>query len=281
MGNNEYDFTSLSTWQTCQRKYYYRHVRGLVGKVEATAPNFGKAIHAGLDSWYTDKDVTKAVDVFKSNYVEDLVRDDKRTHKMGEWILTNYDAKYRDQPHELIKTEHSFRVPLANGNFLIGRIDKIVRWNNALWVIDHKTTSQLGANYFKMAEPNMQFDIYTYAARAEGYPVVGVIVDALLVAKGLLDSTQRTRLTPLARFDCYRSDDHMAESMDTILSIQSEIDRCRESGVWLPNYGACTDYGECAYRRVDMEDRDIRERIIQSDYKVEFWSPLTTQEATA
>lgn len=271
-----FDFTAMSTFLTCRRKYDFRHNRGIVGKVAQTAPDFGKAIHTALDTWYIDKDIEKTVQVFKATFQENP-DDDKRTHKMGEWILRNYHEQYKDQQWELVKTEHTFDVPLPNGNRFTGRIDKIIKWNGCLWIVDHKTTSMLGASYFNAAEPNMQFTGYAYAAKQEGYEVRGVIVDAILVAKGLLPGPSKSRtLTPLARYDIYYKEEHFQEWEDMVLKVQGDIKACEdaEGDLWYPNYTACIDFGECPYRRICKEEKSIRERIIQADYQVEHWDPL-------
>jgi len=147
-----------------------------------------------------------------------------------------------------------------------------------LWVIDHKTTSSLGQNYVKMSEPNLQFDGYTYAAKREGFDVVGVIVDALLVAKGLLESSSRSRLTPLLRYDSYRSNAQLEEYERIVDRIQKDIRVCEETGEWYPNYDSCTYFGECPYRRVCVEEECHRERLLNSEYVVEFWSPLKEEK---
>lgn len=269
---NDFDYTSMSTYMTCPRKYYYRHERGLVRYDEPLAVLFGKSIHKALDSWWVDKDVSKAVGIFKEDFKERPDEDDKRTHSMGEWIIKNYDSKYRNQPQELVVGEQEFTIRLPNGNNFIGRIDKIVRWDGALWVLDHKTTSQLGASYRKTIEPNLQFTGYIYAARALGYHAVGVIVDAILVAKGLT-SAKNSSLTALARFDGYKSEEVIEEWLKTAVSIQGRIRIDSDCDAWTPNWDACTYYGECPYRRICVEDPNIRERVIVSDYKVNHWDP--------
>lgn len=268
----------MLAWLDCPLKYNYRYVRHLVSGVSRqTAAEFGQGIHAALASWYVDKDVVKATNLFKRCFEEDP-EDPKRTHKMGEWILANYHKTYQDQPHKLIANEIPFEVDLPNGNKHIGRIDKILEWDGCLWLMDHKTTWELGAKFFNMAEPNLQFPGYVYAARKLGYPVVGYIVDAILVAKGLLETTSRGRLTPLSRYDVYIADDRLAEWLEVVQRIQGEIKRCEESVVWLPNWGSCTSYGECAYRRIDKEDRGLREAIIAADYKQDVWDPRHNKE---
>lgn len=268
------DYTMMATYLTCPRKYNFRMNMGLVGKTGMSAPEFGKAIHMALDEWYKVKDVDAATVVFKANFEENLELDNKRTYKMGEWILKNYDEKYRDQPFKVLSTEREFEVPLPNGNNLIGRIDKIIEWDGAVWVMDHKTTSMLGGSFMAMHTPNLQFSGYVYAAQQLGYPgCVGVLVDAILVAKGLLESTSRAKLTPLLRDFAYRSEADMDEYLGVITGIQSDIKYGEEFMDWQPNWESCTDYGECAYRRICKEPVELRERIIAQDYRVEQWDP--------
>lgn len=267
------DYTMMSTFQTCQRKYDFRMNKGLVGRKAPIAADFGKCIHLALDEWYKGGDIEKTVELFKANYVESE-EDDKRTHKMGEWILRNYHSKYVDQPFKVLSTEREFTIPLPNGNKLIGRIDKIVEWDGAVWGMDHKTTSQLGDSYMRMHTPNLQFSGYTWAIQQLGFPLCqGILVDALLVAKGLLETASRAKLVPLRRDFAYRSVGDIREYLETIESIQQDI-RLREIGdLWIPNFDACTDYGECPYRKICKEPTEFRDKIIAADYLVEPWDP--------
>lgn len=272
----DFDNSMMQTFCTCPRKYDYRINRGFVKKVKATAPEFGKAIHKGLDVWFAGQDVQKAIEAFKESYQEDLSLDDKRTYVMGEWILENYAQKYQAQPWKVLKTEHAFCLPLPNGNNLTGRIDKIIEWDNVLWVVDHKTTSSLGARYTKQAEPNAQFTGYVWAARQEGFDVKGIIVDALLVAKGLLESSSRARLVPNLRYDSYRSEAIIEEWLLTAQEVQAHIRACEYIGVWPATgmfHGACTYFGECPFYQVCKEDAEVRERILKASYEIDFWDP--------
>lgn len=281
----DFDYTMMSDFLTCRRLYHFRHVLGWKVKRPETALSFGAAISKALDSWYIDKDVAKAIGVFKTNYAEDLTIDDKRTWAMGEWILKNYDVQYRDQPWEMVAAEMQFCLPLPNGNNFIGRIDKVIKWLGdvpTFWGVDHKTTSQLGGQYFNFAEPNLQFPGYTWALKQKGFDVRGFIVDAILVAKGLLPSgaipgsKKNPNLTPLARFDVYHKPEILAEWLDTVQLIQADVKKCEETNVWCPNFCQCvTKWGDCAYRRVCKEDKDIRERVLLQDYEISFWNPLT------
>lgn len=274
----EFDYTAMSMFLTCQRKYDFRINRGLVGLNPPVPAEFGKCIHTALDDWYKNRNVDQAVELFCASYKE-TDEDGKRTHKMGEWILRNYDEKYRDQPFKVLATEQEFTVELPNGNNLIGRIDKIIEWDGSVWGMDHKTTSQLGPTYMKMHTPNMQFSGYTYAIQQLGHPnCQGILVDAILVAKGLVDGKSKT-LTPLARDFAYRSAGDIQEYLGIVQYLQKGIAEREHladehfADTWIPNFDACVDYGECPYRKICKEPAEFRDKIIASDYKVEPWDP--------
>ena len=274
---NDFDYTSMSTFLTCRRKYEYRINRGLVGMAPPTAANFGKCIHSALDVWYVNHDLEATLAKFSEEFKADP-DDDKRTPVMGFWILKNYHEKYQDQPFKVLATEQEFTIDLPWGKKLIGRIDKIIEWDGVVWVMDHKTTSQLGDGYMKMHTPNMQFTGYVYAANKLGFKCQGALVDAILVAKGLLETSSRSKLTPLRRDFAYRSEGDIEEYLRTIYDIQQDIELCENSQWWNQNQDSCTDYGECPYRKVCKESVEYRERIITNDFRVEHWDPRAKEK---
>ena len=274
----DFDFTSMDCFLTCRRKYEYRIQRGLVGMAPPTAAEFGRCIHAALDVWYVDRNLEKCLQAFVEMFKADP-DDDKRTPVMGCWILKNYHEKYQDQPFKVLSTEQEFTIDLPWHKKLIGRIDKIIEWDGAMWVMDHKTTSSLGDAYMKMHTPNMQFTGYVYAANKLGFKCQGVLVDAILVAKGLLEASSRAKLTPLRRDFAYRSAGDIEEYLRTIYDIQQDIELCENSNWWYPNHASCTDYGECPYRKICKESAEYRERIITNDYRVKHWDPRAKEKS--
>lgn len=272
----DFDFTRLSTFTTCPRKYDYQFNKGKRLKVPQTALDFGSGIHLALDEWYTSRDVEKSISVFKEAYTEQLDIDNKRTHELGEWMIRNYDTVYRDQPWKVVATEMPFTIPLGGDFNFIGRIDKVIEWNDTIWIVDHKTTSSLGPTYTRMAEPNAQFTGYVWAARKLGHNARGIIIDALLTANGILQASSRARLTPTLRYDSYRTDEALAEWEVEFMRTLAHLRDCELTSQWPADgqfNGGCTYYGECPYRRVCCEDKGLRDRLLEADYKVEFWDP--------
>jgi len=149
-----------------------------------------------------------------------------------------------------------------------------VDWDGAIYVMDHKTTSRLGYEFFYKIKPNMQFDGYIWAARQLGYPTCGgILLDALLVAKGLVVPAQLAKLQPLARDVSTRTTEDLDEYIKKICLIVEDIRKCYEADVWYENTESCCDFIECPYRKICKEDRSIQEKIAEMDYKVEVWDP--------
>ncbi len=271
-----FDFTALSTFNSCKYKYFLRHVLGIVGKQPPIAAEFGRVMHLCLDEMYKSWDLDKCTAVLKANW-KDSPEDEKRTIAVGEKILKLYHEKYKDPPFKVLASEIEFTVAIPETPYkLIGRIDKIIDWHGTIEVMDHKTTSSLGATYFYKIKPNAQFTGYVWAARSLGYPASGILLDAVLVAKGLLVPAQLARLTPLGRDEALVTQDDIEDWRVGLLDTIASIYECYKKGTW-PKTGmfcdSCCDFVECPYRKICKEDANIREAIIISDYKVEPWDP--------
>lgn len=272
----ELDYTMLSTFALCPLKYYFRMVRDLVSKIPPTAAEFGRCIHAALDEWYIGKDDDKANKVFTDMWNESIA-DSKRNRAVGLKVLSKYYDSYRDSRFEVIASELEFTVPIKGSDIvLIGRIDKLIDWSGAIMVMDHKTTTRLGFEFFNMIKPNAQFDGYIYAAQQLGYTCTSVLLDAILVAKGLLTPAQAAKLTPLARDISERSTEDIDRYLVNVCVLLEQLKRAYESDVWCASgafNGACTYYGSCSYRRICKEDVTLRDSIIKMDYIEDKWSP--------
>lgn len=279
-----FDYTAISTFTSCPYKYYLRHVLGLVGIRAPIAANFGRVIHLCLDEWYKSFSLDKAIAVLRANWKDDP-EDQKRTIAVGEKILKLYDEKYKDPPFKVLDSELAFEIPIPETPYkLMGRIDKIIEWHGKVGIMDHKTTSMLGATYFNKIKPSGQFTGYAYAGRALGYPISFVLLDAILVAKGLLVPAQMARLTPLARDESAVTQDDVHDYLTALISTIGRLYECYRKSEW-PKVGmfneSCSDFIECPYRKICKEDANIREAIVISDYKVEHWDPRKEKDVKA
>src|ERR1700675_4711079 len=89
-----WDYSTLSSFQTCRKKYYFEHIRHLKPRLKGAALQFGGAIHTALDEYYTSKDMNKAKELFSKEW-QDREGDEIRTVENGIKLLTWYERKYQ------------------------------------------------------------------------------------------------------------------------------------------------------------------------------------------
>jgi len=261
-------YSALATFLTCRRKYYLERVRRITTKYPPVPLLFGNAIHKALDCWYKTHDIDVTKQVFTDNF-EEVEGDSKRTYAVGCKLLELYADKYAHEPFTVLRTEQMFTLPIPDTNFsMCGKIDKIIDWDGAVYVMDHKTTSRLGYEFFYNIKPNMQFDTYIWGARQIGYPKCSnIFLDALLVAKGLTVPSQLAKLTPLARLPDSRTDEEIEDYVTNLKHILVDLEKSYTEDIWYSNTESCTNYTECPYRRICKEDKSIQERVIAMDYQ--------------
>jgi hypothetical protein len=177
--------------------------------------------------------------------------------------------------------EFSFAVPLAinhpqTGNPILyaGRFDMLGKRGDTLWVIDEKTTGQLGTHWSEQWDLNSQFTGYCYAAKHYGFPVAGAIIRGV----GLL----KTKITH-QQVIIYRPDWMINRWMTQVLRDVKmmialwEVDEGDGSQYDYALGGACTSYGNCAYKKLCMSPNP--EDWLAVGFKKSDWSPLHREES--
>jgi CRISPR/Cas system-associated exonuclease Cas4 (RecB family) len=267
----EFDYSMLSTYMTCQRKFYFRHVKDLTTKTRATALEFGHSIHSALNQWFKTNSVEKMLSAFKQDWDAcggDTIDDSKRTLDKANRILKGYVVKYQQEPFTVLENEKSFELPMAGGLTYIGRKDRLVDWQGAIYVLEHKTSSQLGYSTFDKFKPNMQLDGYIYSARQDRPACHGCVVDVLLVAKTKEDYARKIET---------RTDEEIALFPGLFNNIALDVQESITNDRWVPNFEACTYYGACPYRTICMQSPQLWDRICSTEYIVSHWDPRTIE----
>ena len=313
MAERTFDFTSLDTFQTCRKKYYYRMVKNLVPNTVAPALEFGKAIHLALEAYYKNGcNLEMALDAFTHNYA-DREGDDRRTIENGIKVLRGYAEVYKNEPFKVIDTEVGFAVPISNmvteednvtrcntcgmavdgteqkecpgcltpySIILCGRLDALVDWDGQLYVLEHKTSSSLGMNYFKQFEINMQVDGYVYAAtELTGRQCLGAVINVLEVWKDVKKPTAKTKTLEehYARDPQGRSVYELDEYKKDVPRIVRDLLEAERTGNFYRNKRSCFSYNyKCPYW--DICKYGENDKLIARDFKEEKWEPYKQVE---
>lgn len=173
--------------------------------------------------------------------------------------------------------EFSFSLPIPGTHhpetdepiLLTGRSDMIGAYEGANFVVDEKTTGQLGATWASQWQIQSQFKGYTWAAQQYGYSVIGCIIRGIAIRKTGYDKSEAIIY-------------HTQRELDEwLFQTQRTIDRMIESWrseYWHMNLGdVCSAYGGCAFRPL-CESPDP-EPYLGIYYEPRDWNPLHKQGA--
>lgn len=251
-----YDSSCLSDYMGCPKLFYYAWVRKLVMKDEKPALLFGRVFHDVLKTWYKTGSVDDAVKEFLQLPV--TMSDEYRTREWGEAIFKQYVERYKTEQGETLYLEKKFIVEIGE-KLYAGRIDRIQKWNENIYVDDHKTTKSLGMSFFNSFRPNIQMDGYCFACRETVGRCDGAIINGISLAKNPKERFQR--------FPSSRSNAEMDNFKKNFTDWTDEIERSVKSGCWKMNSGYCTRWGKCRFWELCVYGED--ERMIEQNFKVE------------
>lgn len=272
-----FDYTMLSTWQECRRKFFWKFILNLRSPFPAVPLLFGHAIHEALDVWYKGGGDDAAIAAFEADW-DDGFRDEKRNTVVAKRLLKHYFNKWRGQTFKVLASEKQFSLPIGNGTEYCGRIDRVIEWDKVVHIMDSKTTSRMTSDIFNSKKVSMQLEGYTWAARQLGYPGCNhAALDVLLVAKTKADA---------ARDTYYVSDEKIKRHMDKVILLTRAIVKAIDYSnskmpmdiVWLQNCSSCSNWNRiCPYHKLCVEtDTRVIESIVAQDYKIEVWDPVPT-----
>ena len=184
-----------------------------------------------------------------------------------DWGPSRTQIEYQTQTPQNVETGQPY--------ILAGHLDRVVTFNDHLFVMDHKTTTTTpGEYYFNQYEPNNQMTLYTLAGSMVLHsPIKGVIISA---AQILLEKPHR-----FIRGFTYRTPDQIEEWLLDLRLHLNSAEAFAEAGYWPMNDTACDKFGGCKFRGVCSKSPDVREMFLKTDFiKLEpdaRWNPLASR----
>lgn len=313
-----WDSSSLSMMKRCPREYYYGQVLGLRRKRKTAPATFGGAFAKALETFETESPkVGRGPAISAALHAAAVASEGMEEHKsrtkdaLMRSIVAYVDHHASDAAKTLKKTdgdaavELHFNVPLGKlvpflpeTEFVMcGYMDRVVDFQDTPYVLDNKTTgasisTEKGSDsYFRNFTPDNQITTYTWAAKeAFGFPVRGVIIDAMQIAK---------TKTEFARSIIHRTPAQVAEwrrgleywvrlaTTSSLALISKKADEAPET-MFPMNETSCHKYGGCPYRGICGKDPSVRQAFLDTEFETREWNPLAprtkgtiaTQETT-
>lgn len=164
------DYSRISTYQHCPKKYYNRYVREIEKQekgAESAPMMWGRAFHKGLETHYRHHDWEQTQKAFLDIYPKTLdpSKPEKST-EAGVEALKRYINFYKDQDKQWkimeIETKDSINVQGVNFTVVIDLVAENLQ-GGGIYFWDHKTTGRGFTTAYWMAyDLSLQIDAYTY-----------------------------------------------------------------------------------------------------------------------
>ena len=265
--------SALTDWLKCPRYYSYRWLYNLTEIEESPHLRFGSIFAEALLVFYKERALGAAREEAIRHSVRFALRASlgwNSDHNLKNrftlirtlvWYFEEYADDlpvYSDINGPAV--ERTFRIEIDGGNALVGTLDRVVVYSDAIWIVDQKTPgSSLGPHYFRDWDLSDQMFNYTFAGQMLfGEAISGVIIDAAQIAVGF---------TRFGRSPTYRTKSQLAEWYDeTMLHIEDAQRAARESR-FPRRLTSCGMYGGCAFRNICAKSPESRKNFIAGSFK--------------
>jgi PD-(D/E)XK nuclease superfamily len=153
-----------------------------------------------------------------------------------------------------------------------GRIDMIIKRLGQYWIMDHKTTSVLGPNFFAEFMNSSPAMGYTWAAqKIIGQPVAGLYLNAIALRKPSRSGNQFEIERRSYLYDVERLEEWQYNTLILVSDFLSHMDR----GFFPQEYKWCVSkYGTCKYLDVCSMPPTQRSVVLESNaFENVTWNP--------
>lgn len=284
-----WDATSLEPLKRCPRLYQLQILEGWSPKEENNDLRFGIEYHQALANY----ELVRADGIEHDEAVFHVVREvmyavegwySDHKYKNRDNLLRSvigYLDQFKDDPAKTLilnngkpAVEVSFNFELDYGPnadqpyVLCGHLDRVVNFNDDIFIMDHKTTTMTpGDYYWKQYEPHNQMTLYTLAGKVIfNTNVKGVMINA---AQLMVDSTRFTRGIT------YRTQDQLDEWVGDLQYWFSRAAEYAFNNYWPMNDTACDKYGGCKFRHICSSSPGVRDKLLKAEFtRGEPWNPL-------
>jgi CRISPR/Cas system-associated exonuclease Cas4 (RecB family) len=190
-----YDSSKVQTFMQCPRKYFYLYVLGWDTDESNVHLIFGEGWHRAMETLlnegYTNEAVKNAYSKFLLYYREHFteIQDSGNFPKSPESIvpaLVEYIQKYKNtDTFEVLYTEIAGTVPITDKRVVHFRLDSVVKGEEGIFSLEHKTGSRLSRTWIDQWTLKMQIGTYMHVLHSLYKPsdVYGIKVNGVIFKK--------------------------------------------------------------------------------------------------
>lgn len=188
--------TTYSFWnlfRNCRKACEWRYVKELVPINRNHNLSFGSLMHSCLETWHGGSGLDVVLDLIDRslpNRSQDEL--EKSDWHLARAMMMGYAERYPAEDFEIVALEKTFEGRIINPATgassrslqIAGKVDGIVRIGWDYYILEHKTASQLDADYLERLWTDTQITLYChYVEQTLGIKIAGVIYNVLVKAK--------------------------------------------------------------------------------------------------
>lgn len=262
-----YSMTNVA--KQCWKKYYWKYVECLEPIDQGHALKLGIIVHDAFYGYYMGGDPQTINKMIEESFEDELSKveesDKESIHLLKAVAQGMWNCFPKDRlVFQSILPEHPFSIDF-NGMPVEGRLDGLVQKDGLWWVREVKTTSLSQRAFSERMNVSEQALLYIWAARKMGFPVQGVVYDALhkpLLRKNQSENAQsfalRIRMDYKQRPEhyfqrefVYKTETDVKHFEEDLASFQRDLIIKREHGGYYRNANSCLGFNsECTYKKI-------------------------------
>ena len=299
------DSSKIQTFMECPRKFFYSYIVGWEKDIPNVHLIFGEAWHRAMEhltlNGHGAESVNKAFEKFDSYYTKEMskkpenatsifghdiadapvVDTSKKNSNTALMGLVKYVKTFpEDAKHNVLHTEVSGKVPVADDRFVHFRLDTILETEEGILTLDHKTGSKFSMSWAAKWELSLQMATYIHVLYTV-FPfekVYGAKINgAFFTAKDVSFERVPVRKTKdmltawLAQINYYI--DMIQWNTEKLLEEDNEEKSYMES--FPMNTQSCTNYGLCPFHGMCTSWSNPLRKIktIPIGFKEKRWDP--------
>lgn len=178
--------TAYSEASVCLKRFEYHQRHHLVTRPSGLSPRIRKGvwIHRALDAHGKGEYWMDALSECSTWAKDHGVPEEDRFAIFDECerILQGYFAYWEQHPRwkwQVVTSEEPIEYAVSNSLTIRATVDKIVKWRGGLWLVEHKSTSEIPSASWRATDPQTALQ-YAVCALSGKYDVVGIIFDYLV-----------------------------------------------------------------------------------------------------
>lgn len=302
-----FDSSMMGSFKSCPEKFRKEYIEHWKPKAQSVHLHAGGAFAKGLEvarrAFYdeqldSESAIAEGLSALLTAYgsfecPEDSAKSASRMAGAFEYYFSQYGLSHDEHPITLPGgkkgIEFSFAHPIdilhpVTGNPLlyVGRMDAIYNTMGGVFIIDEKTTTQLGASWSRQWDLRSQFTGYAWGCEQSGIRVDGAIVRGVSILKTKYDTQQAISYRPEWQIERWYREllgwiEDIKTNWENSYLITADGYRFIENSTFRHNLDhSCAEYGGCSFREA-CSSSDERPWL-ETNFERRQWNPLLREE---